>query len=84
MRKYLKLKSNINLYMNKLNIVKSMFKELPLPNCRKEYFRHYYLTHKNKYIKDELRPEDKKKRGRPKKIIPPFTINSGVYIVSWD
>ena len=64
-------------------MINKMFNELPIPNCRKEYFRQYYLTNKNKYVKEE-RPIEKKKRGRPKKVIPPYTVTSGVYIVSWD
>lgn len=53
--------------------------ELSTPNCRREYFRQYYLDNKKKYIKDkEDREVDvpKKKRGRPKKVIPPFTFTS--------
>tara|TARA_R110000803_G_scaffold210268_1_gene281639 strand:- start:25 stop:204 length:180 start_codon:yes stop_codon:yes gene_type:complete len=59
-----------------------MFNELPIPHSRKEYFRTYYLENKNKYIKEDNKP--KKKRGRPKKVIKPFTINSGLYNISWD
>lgn len=61
--------------------------EIKKDNNRKEYFRKYYLDNKKKYIKEkETRDLDtpKKKRGRPKKVIPPFTITTGVYIVSWD
>ena len=36
---------------------------------RKEYFKEYYLQSKNKNI-----VKNKRKRGRPKKIIPPFKI----------
>lgn len=61
-------------------------KELSTPNCRREYFRQYYLDNKAKYLKEkETRPDmPKKKRGRPKKVIPPFTITTGVFVVSFD
>tara|TARA_R110000824_G_scaffold331487_1_gene518156 strand:+ start:51 stop:260 length:210 start_codon:yes stop_codon:yes gene_type:complete len=45
-------------------------------NERKTYFKEYYL--KSKEEKKEKQPKEtktlKKKRGRPKKIIPPFKI----------
>jgi len=62
-------------------------KELSTPNCRREYFRQYYLDNKQKFIKDkETRDVNvpKKKRGRPKKVIPPFTITTGVFVISFD
>ena len=41
---------------------------------RKEYFRQYYLANKNNTKKSQERSTALKKRGRPKKIIPPFQI----------
>ena len=40
---------------------------------RREYFRQYYLKNKNKK-RDPNNNEGNKKRGRPRKIIPPFSI----------
>tara|TARA_R110001592_G_scaffold108746_2_gene303848 strand:- start:918 stop:1124 length:207 start_codon:yes stop_codon:yes gene_type:complete len=44
-------------------------------NERKQYFKEYYLRSKEEK-KDKKPKEDKvlKKRGRPKKVIPPFKI----------
>lgn len=52
--------------------------------CRKEYFRQYYLANKNKYIKESRPDIPKKKRGRPKKVIPLFTINTGSFVIKFD
>lgn len=55
-------------------------------NSRKQYFRQYYLDNKLKYIKEKESRDVEipvKKRGRPKKIIPPFKITTGVIIVSF-
>ena len=52
-------------------------------NCRKAYFRKYYLENKKKYIKEKS-DAPPKKRGRPKKVIPPFTITYGTFVVSFD
>ena len=41
---------------------------------RKEYFRRYYLDNKQKYTRDTHDEIKIEKRGRPKKPIPPFTI----------
>jgi len=45
-------------------------------NERKQYFKEYYLKSKEEKQKDKKPKEVKtqKKRGRPKKIIPPFKI----------
>ena len=45
-------------------------------NERKQYFKEYYLkTKEEKKEKEEKQvDEPKKKRGRPKKVIPPFKI----------
>tara|TARA_R110000744_G_scaffold179756_5_gene298729 strand:+ start:660 stop:839 length:180 start_codon:yes stop_codon:yes gene_type:complete len=45
-------------------------------NERKQYFKEYYLKSKEEKQKDKKTKEVKllKKRGRPKKIIPPFKI----------
>ncbi len=40
---------------------------------RKEYFRNYYLKNKENR-KDDKTTNGKKKRGRPRKVIPPFSI----------
>lgn len=54
-------------------------------NCRKAYFRKYYLENKKKYIKEKEKTDaPPKKRGRPKKVIPPFTITYGTFVVSFD
>jgi hypothetical protein len=52
--------------------------------CRKEYFRQYYQANKNKYIKENRPDMQPKKRGRPKKVIPPFTISTGEFIIKFD
>lgn len=41
---------------------------------RKEYFRQYYLNNKENRKKDDKPNNGKKKRGRPRKVIPPFSI----------
>lgn len=42
---------------------------------RKEYFRNYYLKNKLKMKIDDKSNNEKKKRGRPRKVIPPFSIS---------
>ena len=66
---------------------KNLDKDCRITNCRKQYFRNYYLDNKKKYIKEkELRDNNlpKKKRGRPKKVIPPFSITTGEFVVSFN
>lgn len=41
---------------------------------RKEYFRQYYLKNKENRKIDDKTENGKKKRGRPRKVIPPFSI----------
>tara|TARA_R110000782_G_scaffold118540_1_gene209161 strand:+ start:1181 stop:1348 length:168 start_codon:yes stop_codon:yes gene_type:complete len=50
---------------------------------RKEYFKEYYLKSKRETIEKNIK--DKKKRGRPKKVVPPFKIIKfdKPYIMIW-
>ena len=41
---------------------------------RREYFRRYYKDNKDKYRQTYLKDKKKPKRGRPKKIVKPFSI----------
>ena len=51
---------------------------------RKEYFRNYYLANKLKFKRPNTDDEIKKnKRGRPKKIVPVFKMQTGTFIVSF-
>jgi hypothetical protein len=44
---------------------------------RKEYFRKYYLENKNKKrTRHDITDPNKKQRGRPRKIQPPFKIQN--------
>ena len=52
---------------------------------RREYFRQYYLDNKVKYVKEkELLNLPKKKRGRPKKVIPQFAILEKCIILNFS
>ena len=53
---------------------------------RKEYFKEYYLKNKEKYKREDENNSPPKKRGRPKKIIPPFEIKklSTPIIITFD
>lgn len=51
---------------------------------RKEYFRRYYLDNKQKYTREKDIEPKVEKRGRPKKVIPPFTIEYKPVIIKFD
>lgn len=51
---------------------------------RKEYFRMYYLDNKKKYTRDKETEKKVENRGRPKKVIPPFTIEYKPVIIKFD